>query len=260
MQFYVTAQTPAAAAPPRDRPDEHCPVCHQAGARAASDWLSRRAVGIADPARSLWRCRARLWRARQSWAVARHVFAALVLLARELAVGCGRQTPTAHRGARVKTPKAHVGATVKTPRPAPLAGGPGAFVAIGDGRSLYMECVAAGQTSCWRLASSRTRCLGGRGPDLRCRGQQRRTLATPANAGRPALGSGRPRRAPTARALSPASSSAAAPSIAKSRGRSIRPQACVPSTGAASALKSSCRSTGATATMTLPSMSAKGVL
>jgi alpha-beta hydrolase superfamily lysophospholipase len=57
----------------------------------------------------------------------------LVLLACVLAVGCGGQEPKAHRGP-----------TVKTPRPAPVAEGSGRFVAIGGGRSLYMECVGSG--------------------------------------------------------------------------------------------------------------------
>ena len=65
--------------------------------------------------------------------MARRVLAVLVLLASVLAVGCGGQEPKAHRGP-----------TVKTPRPAPVAEGPGRFVAIGDGRSLYMECVGSG--------------------------------------------------------------------------------------------------------------------
>ena len=65
--------------------------------------------------------------------MARRVVAVLVLLACVLAVGCGGHEPNAHRGP-----------TVKTPRPAPVAAGSGRFVAIGDGRSLYMECVGSG--------------------------------------------------------------------------------------------------------------------
>ena len=62
--------------------------------------------------------------------MARRVLAVLVSLACVLAVGCGGQEPKAHRG--------------PTPRPAPVAEGPGRFVAIGDGRSLYLECVGSG--------------------------------------------------------------------------------------------------------------------
>jgi pimeloyl-ACP methyl ester carboxylesterase len=75
-------------------------------------------------------CVAWPWLARQSWAVARGVLGVLVLLACVLAVGCGGQEPKARRGA--------------TPRLAPVAEGPGRFVAIGAGRSLYMECVGSG--------------------------------------------------------------------------------------------------------------------
>ena len=55
-----------------------------------------------------------------------------VVLACVLAVGCGGQEPKAHRG------------PVKTPRLAPVAEGPGKFVAIGDGRTLFMECLGTG--------------------------------------------------------------------------------------------------------------------
>jgi pimeloyl-ACP methyl ester carboxylesterase len=89
--------------------------------------------GIADPRRSLWSCVAGSWLARQSWAVARRVLAVLVVLASVLAVGCGGQQPKAHRGP-----------AVKPPRPVPVAEGSGRFVAIGGGRSLYMECVGSG--------------------------------------------------------------------------------------------------------------------
>src|SRR4051794_12805097 len=89
--------------------------------------------GIADPKRSLWCCVAGSWLARQSWAVARRVLGVLVLLACVLAVGCGGQEPKAHRAP-----------TVRTPRLAPVAEGPGRFVAIGDGRTLYMEGVGSG--------------------------------------------------------------------------------------------------------------------
>jgi pimeloyl-ACP methyl ester carboxylesterase len=65
--------------------------------------------------------------------VARRVLAVVVLLACVLAVGCGGHEPNAHRRP-----------TAKTPRLAPVAEGPGRFVAIGDRRSLYMECVGAG--------------------------------------------------------------------------------------------------------------------
>jgi pimeloyl-ACP methyl ester carboxylesterase len=63
--------------------------------------------------------------------VARRVLALLVLPACVLAVGCGGQV--------------HRGPTAKTPRPVPIAEGPGRFVAIGDGRTLYMECVGSGR-------------------------------------------------------------------------------------------------------------------
>ena len=89
--------------------------------------------GIADPKRSPWNCLAGPELARQSWTVACRVLAVPALLACVLAVGCGGQEPKAHRGP-----------AVKTPRPAPLAEGSGRFVAIGDGRSLYMECVGSG--------------------------------------------------------------------------------------------------------------------
>jgi len=65
--------------------------------------------------------------------VARRVLAVLGLLAFGLAVGCGGQGPKAHRGP-----------AVRTPRLAPVAEGSGRFVAIGNGRSLYMECVGSG--------------------------------------------------------------------------------------------------------------------
>src|SRR5947209_20365647 len=90
-------------------------------------------LGIADSRRSLRSCLAGSWLARQSWAVARRVVAVLVLLACVLAVGCGGQEPSAHRGP-----------TVKMPRSAPVAEGSGRFVAIGGGRSLYMQCVGSG--------------------------------------------------------------------------------------------------------------------
>jgi len=61
------------------------------------------------------------------------VLAVLVLLASALGVGCGGHEPKAHRGL-----------TVKAPSPAPVIEGSGRFVAIGDGRSLYMECVGSG--------------------------------------------------------------------------------------------------------------------
>ena len=63
----------------------------------------------------------------------RRVLAVLVLPACVLAVGCGGQQP-----------KAHPSPTVKPPRPASVAAGSGRFVAIGGGRSLYMECVGSG--------------------------------------------------------------------------------------------------------------------
>jgi pimeloyl-ACP methyl ester carboxylesterase len=59
--------------------------------------------------------------------------AVLVALACVLAVGCGGQEPKSQRGA-----------TAKTPQLAPAAVGPGRFVAIGGGRTLYMECVGSG--------------------------------------------------------------------------------------------------------------------
>jgi len=64
--------------------------------------------------------------------VARRFVAVLVLLALVFAMGCGGQGPKANRGPTVKT------------RPAPVAEGSGRFVAIGDGRSLYMKCVGSG--------------------------------------------------------------------------------------------------------------------
>jgi pimeloyl-ACP methyl ester carboxylesterase len=82
------------------------------------------------------------------------MFGVLVLLA-ALVVGCGGQQPRAHRGA-----------AVKTPRVAPVAEGSGRLVAIGGGRSLYMECVGSGSptvvleagfgadTSSWRDVQS----------------------------------------------------------------------------------------------------------
>ena len=65
--------------------------------------------------------------------MARRVLVVMVLLALGLAAGCGGQEPKAHRGPAAKTP--HL---------APVAQGPGRFVAIGNGRSLYMECVGSG--------------------------------------------------------------------------------------------------------------------
>jgi pimeloyl-ACP methyl ester carboxylesterase len=64
--------------------------------------------------------------------VARRVLRVLVVIC-VLAVGCGGQEPKAHRGA-----------PARTPRLAPVAEGPGRFVAIGNGRSLYVECVGSG--------------------------------------------------------------------------------------------------------------------
>jgi hypothetical protein len=61
------------------------------------------------------------------------VLAVLVLLACVIAVGCGGQEAKTHRGP-----------TAKTPRPDRLAEGSGRLVAIGDGRTLYMECVGSG--------------------------------------------------------------------------------------------------------------------
>jgi pimeloyl-ACP methyl ester carboxylesterase len=57
----------------------------------------------------------------------------MVVLAAIVAVGCGGQEPKVQRGP-----------TMKTPRPVPVAKGSGRFVAIGDRRSLYMECVGSG--------------------------------------------------------------------------------------------------------------------
>jgi pimeloyl-ACP methyl ester carboxylesterase len=57
--------------------------------------------------------------------VARRVLGVLVPLACALAVGCGGQHPKA--------------------RLAPVAEGPGRFVTIGEGRSLYMECAGSGE-------------------------------------------------------------------------------------------------------------------
>ena len=61
--------------------------------------------------------------------MARRVLTVLVLLACVFAVGCGGQEPKAHRGPRVQTSPPE---------------GSGRFVAIGDGRRLYMECVGSG--------------------------------------------------------------------------------------------------------------------
>jgi pimeloyl-ACP methyl ester carboxylesterase len=61
------------------------------------------------------------------------MFGVVVVLASALVVGCGGQKPSAQRGA-----------TVKAPRVAPLAEGSGTLVAIGGGRSLYLECVGSG--------------------------------------------------------------------------------------------------------------------
>jgi pimeloyl-ACP methyl ester carboxylesterase len=65
--------------------------------------------------------------------VARRVLGILVLLASVLSAGCGGQEPKQHRPA-----------PAETPRIAPLAEGPGRFVAIGGGRTLYIECVGSG--------------------------------------------------------------------------------------------------------------------
>src|SRR3954447_12387478 len=81
----------------------------------------------------MWSCLQGWWLARQSWAVARRVLAVLVVLASVLGAGCGGQETKAHRRP-----------AVKTPRVAPIAEGPGRFVAIGNGRTLYMECVGSG--------------------------------------------------------------------------------------------------------------------
>jgi pimeloyl-ACP methyl ester carboxylesterase len=61
------------------------------------------------------------------------MLAVLVFLAPALAMGCGGQEPKTQRDP-----------TVKTPRPAPVAEGPGRLVAIGGGRSLYLECMGSG--------------------------------------------------------------------------------------------------------------------
>src|SRR5919109_3045584 len=61
------------------------------------------------------------------------MLAVLILLASSLAVGCGGHEPNGQRSA-----------TVKTPRAAPVAEGSGRLVAIGAGRSLYLECVGSG--------------------------------------------------------------------------------------------------------------------
>jgi len=63
--------------------------------------------------------------------VARRVVAVVVVLACALTMSCGGQESKAHHGST-------------TPRLAPAAEGPGKFVAIGGGRSLYMECVGSG--------------------------------------------------------------------------------------------------------------------
>jgi pimeloyl-ACP methyl ester carboxylesterase len=65
--------------------------------------------------------------------MARRVLGVVVLLVSVLAVGCGGQEPTAHHRP-----------TAAAPRPARVGEGSGRFVAIGDGRSLYMECVGSG--------------------------------------------------------------------------------------------------------------------
>jgi pimeloyl-ACP methyl ester carboxylesterase len=59
--------------------------------------------------------------------VVRRGLGVLVLLASVLAVGCGGQQPSAH-----------------LPRPTPITEGSGRLVSIGDGRSLYMDCVGSG--------------------------------------------------------------------------------------------------------------------
>jgi pimeloyl-ACP methyl ester carboxylesterase len=61
------------------------------------------------------------------------MLAVLVLLASALAVGCGGQEPTGQRSP-----------TAKTPRLAPVTDGPGRFVEIGGGRSLFLHCVGSG--------------------------------------------------------------------------------------------------------------------
>ena len=64
--------------------------------------------------------------------MARRVLAVLVLLACVFAVGCGGQEPR------------RTGPDGEDSAPAPVAEGSGRFVAIGDRRSLYMECVGSG--------------------------------------------------------------------------------------------------------------------
>jgi pimeloyl-ACP methyl ester carboxylesterase len=61
------------------------------------------------------------------------MLAILALLASALAVGCGGDASKGQRGA-----------TAKTPRAAPVTIGPGRFVEIGGGRSLYLQCVGSG--------------------------------------------------------------------------------------------------------------------
>ena len=65
--------------------------------------------------------------------MARRVVAVLVVLACVLPMGCGGQGS-----------KAHHASTANTPRLAPAAEGPGRFVAIGGGRTLYTECLGSG--------------------------------------------------------------------------------------------------------------------
>jgi pimeloyl-ACP methyl ester carboxylesterase len=61
------------------------------------------------------------------------MLAILALLASALAVGCGGDASKGQRGA-----------TAKTPRAAPVTIGPGRFVEIGGGRTLYLQCVGSG--------------------------------------------------------------------------------------------------------------------
>jgi pimeloyl-ACP methyl ester carboxylesterase len=65
--------------------------------------------------------------------VTRRLLAVLVLLAAALAMGCGGHEAKGQRGAAAMSPRA-----------APVTVGPGRFVDIGGGRTLYLQCVGSG--------------------------------------------------------------------------------------------------------------------
>ena len=109
-------------------------ICLEAGARPRMARSRAAPSGIADPKRSLWSCLAGSSLARQSWAVARRVLAVSVLLASRSRGGLRR--------ARAKGPPPPDGEH-SAPRPR-HRGCRARLVGIGDGRSLYMECVGSG--------------------------------------------------------------------------------------------------------------------